>query len=56
MPLKQTDVAFLQGYDTLAFIRKLKDAGTTQGQLIHIKHHCLLTHNVMLILTKQNPV
>ena len=34
MPLKQTDVAFLQGYDTLAFIRKLKDAGTTQGQLI----------------------
>ena len=34
MPLKQTDVAFLQGYDTLAFIRKLKDAGTTRGQLI----------------------
>ena len=32
MPLKQTDVAFLQGYDTLAFIRKLKDAGTTRGQ------------------------
>lgn len=34
MPLNQTDVAFLQGYDTLAFIRKLKDAGTTRGQLI----------------------
>lgn len=30
----KTDAAFLQGYDTLAFIRKLKDAGTTRGELI----------------------